>query len=109
MTPDKLDTSDPLSDASVAVQHLRALIDAMHAVTREDAERYGTDPMLTLTRFATDQCIHLDAYLEQMMKEIDEGRMPGRPGTPGQYGPQRDKDGFPLPTPPSTGKERHSC
>ncbi len=52
MTLTECDRQDPISSTLIAVDHLKALLDSTHCVTREGADHYGSDPMQTLTDLA---------------------------------------------------------
>jgi hypothetical protein len=76
---------DPLSAAFEALSHLRALLNVLRTLRDEEIENARADPVMHLHDLAEEQGELLEDCLGVMLKEIAEGRMPGRPGAPGQY------------------------
>jgi hypothetical protein len=78
---------DPLSAACEAVLALKALLETLRTLRGGEVENARTDPVMRLSDLAEEQNELIEGCSGLMLQEIEEGRMPGRPGAPGQYKP----------------------
>ena len=88
MTPDEMKNflkEDPLSAACEFVHTVRMLLGTMNTLRAEEVENLRYDQVMNLIELADEQIDLIEESLEEMLLEIKEGRMPGKPGAPGQY------------------------
>src|SRR5215510_3169407 len=76
---------DPLSTAFMCVRQAKVLLRLIQDERERNEKDTQHDVVSDLSGLAEDQCDLIEGCLEHMLREIEEGRIPGRPGAPGQY------------------------